>query len=278
MQVSVKATTNERLGPIGRGEGMAASSGLTGLLVLWWSLGQLRGAGLAFCVPRFSRVALGSVLLLLGTGIGATIIHLPTFASLWQTSYGDALIAKIGLLLTAMVLGAVNLLRTTPRLAAAVPSAAALLRRTVGGEVLLLVGALLAAAILTSLAPPPRALAAIGHASAKVGPGPANAVVKRGPYRLQLQVTPNKAAVPNAFSVRVSKNGKPVSGAEVDATFTMLDMEMPALTYSLPERSPGLFSRSAPALVMVGHWGLSFEVRPLGGSPLQVLLLDHAAG
>src|SRR5207245_2492314 len=35
--------------------------GLTGLLVLWWSLGELRGVGLAFCVTRFSRVALGSV-------------------------------------------------------------------------------------------------------------------------------------------------------------------------------------------------------------------------
>ena len=102
--------------------------------------------------------------------------------------------------------------------------------------------------------------------------------MKRGAYRLQLRVTPNKAAVPNAFSVRVSKNGKPVSGAQVDATFTMLDMEMPSLTYSLQERSPGLFSRSAPALVMVGRWGLSFEIRPPGGTPLQVLLLDHATG
>jgi copper transport protein len=252
--------------------------GLIGLLVLWWSLGERRAVGLAFCVPRFSRVAFGSVVLLLGTGVGASIVHLPTFASLWQTSYGDALIAKSGLLLTAMALGAVNLLRTTPRLEAGAAGAVALLRRTVGGEVLLLAGALFAAAILTSLAPPPRALASIGRASARVGPGPAVSVVRRGPYRVELRVTPNKVAVPNDFSVRVTKAGKPVRSAEVTATFTMLDMEMPQLSYTLPEREPGVFSRSAPALVMVGRWGLSFEIRPPGGSPLEVLLLDRATG
>jgi copper transport protein len=252
--------------------------GLAGLLVLWWGLRELRAEGLAFCVPRFSRVALASVLLLLGTGIGASVVQLPALSSLWDTSYGNALIAKIALLLTAIVLGAVNLLRTTPRLAALVPGAAVLLRRTVAGEVLLITGAVLAAAVLTSLAPPPRAVAGIGRASATVGPGPASAVVRRGPYRFDLRVTPNKAAVPNAFTVRVSKDGKPVTGAQVEATFTMLDMEMPALTYTLPERSPGVFSRSAPALVMVGRWGLAFEIRPPGGTALEILLVDHARG
>ena len=44
------------------------------------------------------------------------------------------------------------------------------------------------------------------------------------------------------------------------------------------EKAPGTFSRSAPALVMVGHWALTFEVTPLGGSPFDVTLVDHATG
>jgi len=33
-----------------------------------------------------------------------------------------------------------------------------------------------------------------------------------------------------------------------------------------------------PALVMVGHWGLQFEVQPRGGKPFTVLLVDRANG
>src|SRR5207248_8607574 len=94
--------------------------GLIGLLVLWRSLavGQ-RVAGLLVCVPRFSNTAFVSVLALLGTGVWASILRLPTLASLWQTSYGQAILVKAGLLLCVMLLGAVNLLRTKPQLATA---------------------------------------------------------------------------------------------------------------------------------------------------------------
>ena len=59
------------------------------------------------------------VAVLLATGIVASIVHLPTLGALWQTSYGLALIAKSALLACALVLGAVNNLRSRPRLAAA---------------------------------------------------------------------------------------------------------------------------------------------------------------
>ena len=68
--------------------------------------------------PRFSRIAFVSVLLLIGSGTGAAVLKLPTFASFWQTSYGQALVVKIVLLAVAMMLAAVNLARTRPRLEA----------------------------------------------------------------------------------------------------------------------------------------------------------------
>src|SRR5439155_2064881 len=60
--------------------------GLTGLLVLGRSLPVARRvAGLVVCVPRFSNVAFVSVMALIGSGVGAALYHMPTFASLWQT-------------------------------------------------------------------------------------------------------------------------------------------------------------------------------------------------
>ena len=259
--------------------------GLIGVLAIWASLGEGRRlAGLSIVVPRFSAVAFVSVMLLIASGTWASVLHLPTLASLWQTSYGQALLVKIGLLGTAMLLAAINLSRTKPRLAAAstrpasAAGAAKLLRGLVGGEVLLVAAAIFAASVLSSLAPPAKALGAIGSASAHVGPGPVSHIVVKDGYRLQFDVAPNRAAVVNGFGVRITKGGTPVRGADVTATFIMLDMEMGKLGYHLPETSPGTYRKTAPALVMVGHWGLSFDIRIPGHEPITVLLLDRAGG
>jgi copper transport protein len=253
--------------------------GLIGLVVFWFSVGRAgRAAALAYIVPRFSVVAFCSVLLLIGTGIGQAFQELPTFASLWETSYGQALIWKIGLLSAALLLAAVNLARTKPRLQARDASAPLLLRRLVQGEILFVAAALFAAGVLASLAPPSSALARVQDISARVGPGPVSEKGAKGPYRVHVRVTPNRAAVNNAFELALTRNGRPVRGAEVVTKFDMLDMEMGEQSYRLRERRPGVFRHSAPALVMVGHWGLLFEVTPPGGRPFVVTLLDKASG
>ena len=61
-------------------------------------------------------------------------------------------------------------------------------------------------------------------------------MVKKNGYTLHFAFTPNKAAVPNTFAVKIEKDGKPVKGADVTATFTMLDMEMQQQEYSLPQQ------------------------------------------
>jgi copper transport protein len=258
--------------------------GLIGLLVLAASLpGAQRVAGLVVSVPRFSNTALASVLLLIASGIGSSVQELPTLASLWETSYGHALLVKIGLLGAALLLAAVNLLRTSPRFKATErrPELGApttqLLRRLVAGETLLVAGAVLAAAVLSSLPPPSKALASVGHAT-RVGPGEIQKVVEQNGYRLGVRVSPNRAAVPNSFQVQLTKDGRPVQGADVSLDFAMLDMEMGQQAYQLPETQPGVYSRSAPALVMVGHWGLNFRVAPRGGQPFNVVLVDKASG
>jgi copper transport protein len=259
--------------------------GLIGIVVFWLNVGREgRVAALAVVVPRFSTTAFFSVLALIGTGIGQSLLELPTLGSLWQTNYGKALVVKIVLLFAALALAAVNLARTKPRLEAAGvrpsdgPAAALLLRRLVQGEILFVTGALFAAAVLTSLPPPASALARVKNIAARVGPGPVSTVIDKGPYKIHVQVTPNRAAVNNSFRVTVTKDGQPVRGAEVVTQFNMLDMEMGTQSYRFRQTRPGSFSKSAPALVMVGHWGLQFEVTIPGQQPFVVTLLDKAGG
>jgi len=253
--------------------------GLVGLVVFWLSVGARgRSAALAYVVPRFSTVAFCSVLLLIGTGIGQALLELPTLATLWNTSYGQALLWKIGLLSAALLLAAVNLARTKPRLQANDASAPLLLRRLVQGEIVFAAAALFAAGVLASLPPPSSALAKVQDIAARVGPGPVATVVTKHPYKVRVHVTPNRAAVPNTFQLALTRDGKPVSGAEVVTKFDMLDMEMGEQSYKFRELRPGVFAKSAPALVMVGHWGLVFEVTPPQGKPFVVTLLDKAGG
>jgi copper transport protein len=262
------------------GAGSLWLGGLAGLIVLWATLPSGRRlAGLGTVAPRFSNLAFVSVLVLLGSGIWAAVLHLPIWSALWTTSYGQTILVKAGLLAGATLLGAVNLLYTKPRLATAGdPSAPALLLGVVSGELLLVVGAVAGAAVLTSLAPPSKFLGKEGSALAKVGPGKVATVVQKDGYTLRVLVDPNRAAAPNRFALEITKDGRPVTGANVTATFAMLDMEMGSQEYQLAEGAPGVYSRLAPALVMVGHWGLTFVVTPKGGPPFTAVVVDRATG
>ena len=259
--------------------------GLIGLLVLWFTIrADNRLTALSTVVPRFSNVALVSVLVLLGTGTGATVFHMPAINALWETGYGVAILVKIGILASAVTLASGNLLRTRPQLIAARgrpelgPPAARLLRVLIGSEAILVAGAVFVAAVLSSLAPPPPAFALQNSALARVGPGRVAETVRRGGYVLQVLVSPNKAAAPDSFALRITRNGEPVRGASVTLTFNHLEMQMPQQEYQLTETQPGVYSRAAPALIMVGKWGLSFQITPKSGPPFTALIVDQANG
>jgi copper transport protein len=214
----------------------------------------------------------------------ATIFHMPALDALWLTGYGIAILVKIGLLSAAVLVASGNLLRSRPRLIAARedPSlgtpAARLLRRLVGTEAVIVVGAVFTAALLSSLAPPPPAFALQNSALATVGPGRVIKTVNRFGYELQVLVSPNKAAAPDSFALRILKGGQPVRGANVTLTFNHTEMQMPQQEYQLAEKEPGIYSRNAPALVMVGKWALGFSITPPGGPQFTALILDQANG
>ncbi len=91
-------------------------------------------------------------------------------------------------------------------------------------------------------------------------------------------MSPNKAAAPDSFALKITKNGQPVRHANVTLTFNHTEMEMPQQQYQLTETQPGVYTRSAPALIMVGNWSLGFQVTPPGGQPFTATILDEAEG
>ncbi|MDQ6816929.1 MAG: FixH family protein, partial [Actinomycetota bacterium] len=145
-------------------------------------------------------------------------------------------------------------------------------------EVVVVAGAVLTAALLSSLAPPPPAFALESSAIASVGPGRVAKTVNRAGYELQVLVSPNKAAAPDSFALRITSGGKPVVGANVTLAFNHLEMQMPQQEYQLTEVRPGVYTRAAPALVMVGKWGLTFQISPRNGPPFSALIVDEASG
>ena len=259
--------------------------GLLGLLVLWFATsGRLRVPALSHTVPRFSNVALASVAVLAVSGVGEAVDHMPAVNALWETGYGQAILVKAGLLGGAMLIASGNLLRSRPGLIAARREpeagarAAGLLRGLVSAEVVVVLAIVFAAAVLSSLAPPPPAFALENSAIAKVGPGRVAQTVSHAGYVLQVLVSPNKAAAPDSFALRITRGGQPVRGANVTLLFNHLEMQMPQQEYQLTETQPGVYARAAPALVMVGRWGLTFQVTPQQGPPFTALIVDQANG
>jgi len=261
--------------------------GLIGLFVLWTASRRgRRMRALAVVVPRFSRVALGAVATVAATGVAQTIQHLPTFGALWQTGFGRAIVVKGGLLAVALVLGAVNLRVTTPRLALAGARddpalggrAAALLRRTVSGEIALVGSIVFAAGVLTSLPPPSSALGDIANPVGRIGPGPVNRVVRQGDTRAVVRLLPNTALAPMGYGIDLSRGGAPVRGASVVARFSELDMDMGQQTYALHEVRPGRYRSNGMPLLMAGNWGVTFDVTPKRGAPYSFTLVDKANG
>jgi hypothetical protein len=149
-----------------------------------------------------------------------------------------------------------------------------------GAAIVRPVGAVLIGAAVLQLVHPSWLPTALGGSKSfasdiHLGPGPVKRVIQVGGYELDLQLSPNRATRADTLSVRLRKAGKPVRGAGVRATFTMLDMNMPGLSTGLPQTGPGAYGRRGLVLGMSGDWGLSLEITPRDGAPLVVRAVDR---
>ena len=102
----------------------------------------------------------------------------------------------------------------------------------------------------------------------------------RDGYKLQVLVSPNKAAAPDDFALRITRRAARRSAAPtVTLAFNHLQMEMPQQTYALREVAPG---RVPPQRARADHgrargaWP-SRSPRP-GAPPFTALIVDQADG
>lgn len=128
---------------------LAAGAWMGGLAaVLFVDRDVARGGSdpLEALVRAFSPVAIGSVTVLVGTGLFASWVHLPAISALWSEPYGQRLAWKLALVGVVLFLGWLNWRRQTPRLPE--PGGSAALRRSAWlelavAQIVLLITALL---------------------------------------------------------------------------------------------------------------------------------------
>src|SRR5437588_5003596 len=97
--------------------------------------------------------------------------------------------------------------------------------------------------------------------AASIGPGPARVRIRQGPYVLSLVLTPNRAAIRNHVTIALTENGRGLSRARVNVSFSMPSMNMwQAFTSSLSQSGPGRYTSYEPVLGMAGVWRLRFQI------------------
>jgi copper transport protein len=106
-------------------------------------------------VPRFSNMAVISVVVLLVAGIVNGYLQVRTWSALWETEYGLLLLAKVALVLPLLALGAYNNRYAVPRLKAGIASVLERRRflRAAGVELGIMVAIVAVTAVLVNAEP-----------------------------------------------------------------------------------------------------------------------------
>jgi copper transport protein len=115
---------------------------------------------------RFSRLATVLIVVLLGAGTYLSVLRLPQLADLWNESYGQVLLVKLGLVSLALAWGAAHHFLVRPKLERGAPLFAGL-PRSLMGESAVGMAILLAAAVLVDSKPPPQPVRAPLDAAAE---------------------------------------------------------------------------------------------------------------
>ena len=165
-------------------------------------------------VPRFSRLALVAVVVLVATGTVNAVLDLARVSDLWDTTYGRVLSTKIVLLAVALAFGAWHLWVVPRRLAEGERTAAAgrSFRLSAGTELVVLAAVVAFASALVALVP--------GRSLALLAKGPVNQEQKAGPYTVQLFIDPSAPGDNELHLTFVDPNGLGAAGVTA-ATATL---------------------------------------------------------
>ena len=245
---------------------LAASVWVGGLIYFVAGLGAVRELTpairtrlVARLIPRFSVLALVSVGTLTLSGLYSAILRIGTLAALTGTLYGQTLIVKLIIALPLVLLGAVNLLSSRPRMKRAAaqadgdPVLVTRFRQLITGEVILGSILLLSVGVLTSLPPAQTTSTSVLSASTTTDD-----------LGLALNITPGRVGI-NTFSVEVTANGHPVPDAkEVALRFTPTSANLPPSEAQLIGQGNGQYTTKGSYLSLPDTWQVQVVVRREG--------------
>lgn len=214
---------------------------------------------LATFVPRFSRLALVCVVVLTLTGVYSYFLHIGQLDLLPATTYGRALLVKLGLFVLLLLPAATNLLTLVPRLRIVGNRLVRAFRRTVNLELVFGALLLLVVGVMTSVAPS----AAAWEAHEQLGTAQSATV---GDVNLVLRVAPLQIG-DNAFAVDVQDNrpGAQAAAAKVLLRFTMSSMDnMGTLQTETQTTDNQRYTVRGSYTTMGGRWLVEVVLRRAG--------------
>ncbi|MGW0507191.1 FixH family protein [Micromonospora sp. NPDC003241] len=239
---------------------------LGGLVALAWTLtrsADLPPGAAARTVSAFSRTAAVLVGLLGVAGVLLGWRILGSWAALWGTAYGLALLTKVGLTVVVLAVAAHNRFRLMPRVVATdrdegSPAAWRLLRRSVRWEAALLVGVVAATGFLVTQSPVTEAGT---RPAADAGERPILVEAPLGSGRAVVRLTPGVVGVNSMELNLLDAAGQPVDPVDDPRLTVQLPaMDVGPLERTLSETGPGRYE-AVVDLPLAGSWVVQVSVR-----------------
>jgi len=216
-------------------------------------------------VPRFSNLAIGSVLALLVAGTVSAYLQLRTWSALWDNQYGLLVLAKIVLVVPLLALAAYNNRYAVPRLKAGIASVLERRRflRTAGAELLIMVAIVAITAVLINTSPARiEAAEARGHlGSPPTGSGTSFAgSVDLGDLKAAVIVVP-AAPGDNVIHVTLLPRGAAEKVTELTVKASLPSRQIGPLEYTAESHpgAPGAYIVENASLPIAGDWELRIE-------------------
>jgi copper transport protein len=212
-------------------------------------------------IGRFSRMAFWSVIALTLAGLTLTITGSDaSLNSILTTTWGQLVLAKIGLTLIVVLIAAWNRRTLVPSLTSPTENTGELavrwatLRRTIRAEALLLVAVVALTAIVVNV--PPARTAVV----AKTDRVDITQRVDTG--NVQLSVDPAIVG-PNTVAVRYTDGtGQPINVANsMSIEFSQPSAGLEPITRQVPASEPGVFVIQGNELLIPGTWTITIAVR-----------------
>jgi copper transport protein len=206
-------------------------------------------------VPRFSILAVVSVIALIAAGSLRGYEEVKAFHGLWDTTYGKLLLAKIALVLPLLALGAYNNRYAVPKLKRQVCSAVEQRRflRAAGAELAIMAAIIGVTAVLVTEPPAKASVSA---------PKYATDTVPLGPLELNYIVEPATTG-PNTIHLYFfkPKSGFPASVDDAKLSATLPERNLGPLRIPMQRIVPSHYTTSTAVFPEPGDWQVTVEVR-----------------